>query len=94
MNTYPDIITIGGPTYGGVLLPFTFNNGTIDLPSSWSSGRTLAPANEGVLIRRLGGDSLIQYIGPNFKNYIYNVASFGGYKVSNTSSIKKQFILL
>lgn len=86
-TTYPDIRYAGGPTYGGVLFPFTYSNGTIDLPSSWLPSKNLEPANEGCCIRKLGGDSLVQYIGPNFKNYIYNVTSFGGWKVQNTTSI-------
>jgi len=88
MSKYPDIITVGGPTYGGILFPFTYSNGTIDLPSGWATGKTNSPANERALIRRLGSDSLIQYIGSNFKNYIFGITSFSGYKVSNTSSIK------
>ena len=86
-TTYPDIRYAGGPTYSGVLFPFTYSNGTIDLPSAWISGKTSAPANEGCCIRKLGGDSLVQYVGPSLKSYIYNVTSFGGYKVQNTTSI-------
>ena len=87
-SIYPDIRFAGGPTYGGNLFPFTYSNGTLDLPSGWSTGKTLAPSNTGVQIRRLGGNSLIQNIGTNFKNYIFNVANFNGYKVQNTSSIR------
>jgi len=86
-TVYPDIRFAGGPTYGGVLFPFTYSSSTLDLPSSWSQP-TSAPANEGTQVRRLGGDSLVQNIGTNLKNYILNVTNFGGYKVQNTSSIR------
>ena len=85
---YPDIRFAGGPTYDGVLFPFTFRSGIVDLPSNWVSGKTEAPGNDGVQIRRLGGDFLAQNIGANFRNYIFNVTNFGGYKVQNTTSIR------
>ena len=87
MSVNPNIITIGGPTYGGVLFPFTFSSGTLDLPSGWGTGKTAAPANDGALIRMLGGNSPVTSVGTNLKNYILNVSNFGGYKVQNTSSI-------
>jgi hypothetical protein len=86
--TYPDIRFAGGPTYSGVLFPFTYSSGVVDLPSGWASGKTAAPANEGCQVRRLGGDFLVQSIGSNFKSYIYNVTNLGGYKVQNTTSIR------
>ena len=87
-TTYPDIRFVGGPTYGGVLFPLSYSSGVIDLPSSWITGKTLAPANEGVQVRRLGGDFLAQTLGNNLKNYIFNITNFGGYKVTSTSSIR------
>lgn len=69
---YPDVKFVGGPTYdvGGtkLLFPFTYKNGVLDLPSSFSS--TTAPANDGVQIRRLGGTNVVNSVGPTLKNYL------------------------
>ena len=86
---YPDVKFVGGPTYdvGGtkLLFPFTYKNGVLDLPSSFSS--TTAPANDGVQIRRLGGTNVVNSVGPTLKNYLFGVTNLGGYKIQSASSI-------
>jgi len=88
-TTYPDIRFVGGPTYGGHLFPFTYNNGVLDLPSSFlSTVGSNAPANEGTQVRRLGGDNVVNSVGPSLKSYLYGVTNLGGYKIQNTTSIR------
>jgi hypothetical protein len=86
---YPDVKFVGGPTYDvegtKLLFPFTYKNGVLDLPSSFSS--TSAPANDGVQVRRLGGTNVVNSVGPTLKNYLFGVLNLGGYKIQNTSSI-------
>jgi len=84
--SYPDVRFAGGPTYQGtfagnptpVLFPFSFNNGTLDLPAGFTGGQNgtatpyTQPGNGGTFIRRLGGDSVVSALGTNLKNYIKN----------------------
>jgi hypothetical protein len=88
-STYPDLRFASGPTYNRVLFPFTYSNGVLDLPASFlTTIGTNAPENAGVQVRRLGGDYLVQRLGPNLKQYLYNISIFDGYKIQNTSSIQ------
>jgi hypothetical protein len=91
--SYPDVRFAGGPTYQPLsgpplLFPFTLSNGTLDLPSSFTN--TSVPRNDGVFIRRLGGDTLVQSIGSNLRNYIKNTQWSDGtttWVIPNASSI-------
>jgi len=87
---YPDIKFVGGPTYDvagtKLLFPFTYKNGMLDLPSSFSS--TAEPANDGVQVRRLGGDNVVNSVGTTLKSYLYGVLNLGGYKIQSASSIQ------
>jgi hypothetical protein len=90
---YPDIKFVGGPTYtdGGakILFPFTYKNGMLDLPtSSLTAIGTNAPANDGVQVRRLGGDYVVQSVGATLKSYLYGVTNLGGYKIQSAGSIQ------
>lgn len=95
-NTFPYVKFAGGPTYGNQLIPFTYSNGVLDVPSNWVSGKTLPPTNNGVVINRLGGNNSVMNIGTNLKNYIFNVNWYTDatgttgnyYKITNASTIR------
>jgi len=70
-----------------LLFPFSFNRGVLDLPATFVSAQAAAaaaatgdaakaaaaePKNAGVFIRRLGGNSPVTVLGPNFLSYIRN----------------------
>ena len=99
----PDIVYVGGPYYDDpqsnkVLFPFTFKNGSLDINpiNGFDVTSGIKPKNVGTttggLARRLGGLNLVQTIGTNFKNYIYNCTwgDDSSWDVSSISSIKVQ----
>jgi len=73
----PDVNFVSGPTYYNVgrstdlLVPFTYNNGKLDVPSSSGYNGNLANSvpfgNAGASVRFLGGNSLVTSIGANLQ---------------------------
>ena len=90
-----DIVFASGPTYrsgsNNILMPFTYYNGKLDLPSSnpasYPSGTEgVAIGNGGVNIRLLGGASQVTSLGTNLQNFIKN-SVWDGYTVSGTLTV-------
>lgn len=85
MSLYPDIVYASGPTYRNnannvLLMPFTYNNGRLDLPTSSNYGASNM-GNEGVSIRRIGTvEYAVNSIGTNLSNFIVN-KQWDGYTI-------------
>ena len=90
-----DIVYIGGPSYNDsnanyLLFPFTFKNSTLEINpiNEFNIINTGIPISGRDLIVRLhGGQNLVQAIGPNFKEYIFNTTWDDDYTTINKSSI-------
>lgn len=94
----PYVNFVGGPCYldsygNKILFPFTFNNGTLDINPindfSLTSGDipVAIGTGDGGLVKLLGGNNLVQNLGPNFKTYIQNTKWDGTSAISNIISI-------
>jgi hypothetical protein len=78
MSVNPDVVFVSGPTYQTApgqnhLLPFTYSNGKLDLPSSgpYASGTDAIPVgNAGASVRVLGGTNIVLTIGTNLQNFL------------------------
>jgi len=90
-----DVVFASGPTYrsgqNDFLMPFTYYNGRLDLPSSnpasYPSGTEgVAIGNAGASIRILGGANQVTSIGPNLQAFI-KATTWDGYTVSGNITV-------
>jgi hypothetical protein len=91
---------VGGPYYTDVqtakktLFPFTFKNGQLDISTKTGfvldSGNKPLNGNGGFQVSLLGGLDLVQTIGPNFKEFVYNCTwgEDSSWDVTSITSIK------
>ena len=92
MSVYPDVVFASGPTYldgsTNKLIPFTYSNGRLDLPSSsgYSSGDADRLGNEGATVRKLGGVFQVTSIGSNLQAFIKS-GTWDGYTISGTITV-------
>jgi hypothetical protein len=104
-RVFPDVQFVGGPYYNRVdddpqklLFPFTFQNGTLEIQvvNGFNLSSPTTPigisSNEGGLVRRMGGQNLVQSIGSNFQTYVQNctwiTSDLINYTASNVSVYK------
>ena len=85
-KVFPTVQFVGGPFYNNTvtaqktLFPFTFAKGTLDIVPTSGLNITEAPTDQplgistasGFMVKQMGGSNLVQSIGANFKNYIFN----------------------
>lgn len=91
----PDVVFASGPTYKSsptsqaMLMPFTYSNGKLDLPSSSytnNDGSGDPIGNHGASIRLLGGNFLVTSIGTNLQAFIRS-KTWSGYTPTNDKII-------
>ena len=87
-----DVVFASGPTYksGSVdlLMPFSYNNGRLDLPSGNASSYTDPTGsigNAGASVRLLGGTNLVTSLGTNLRNFITSKI-WDGYTVTGSAA--------